>query len=105
MLADLANRYIDANKPWIIIKDEKRKNEVQEICTQGLNMFRSLMIYLSPVNPIIAKKSRVFFNEDNWQWSDASTPLLKKELAKFSPLLTRVDPKQVNILVDKSNDI
>ena len=63
------------------------------------------MIYLSPVNPMIAKKSKEFFNEKNWQWSDASTPLLNKELAKFSPLLTRVDHKQVNSLIDTSNDI
>ena len=105
LLADLANRYIDTNKPWILIKDEENKIKVQEICTQGLNMFRSLIIYLSPVNPMIAKKSKEFFNEKNWQWSDASTPLLNKELAKFSPLLTRVDHKQVNSLIDKSNDI
>ncbi|MAD91884.1 MAG: methionine--tRNA ligase [Gammaproteobacteria bacterium] len=101
LLADLANRYIDKNKPWIIIKDEERKNEVQQICTQGLNMFRSLMIYLSPVNPMIAEKTRNFFNEDVWQWSDASTPLLNVKLTKFNPLLMRIDSKQVQCLLEE----
>ena len=43
-LADKANRYIDDHKPWVMIRDEDRSAEVQLVCTQGLNMFRSLMI-------------------------------------------------------------
>ncbi len=103
-LADKANRYIDENKPWVMIKDEERRSEVQQVCTQGLNMFRSLMIYLSPVNPGIAKDARHFFNESNWHWDNASIPLLDVSLPKFKPLLTRVDSDQIQRLVEQSQE-
>ena len=45
-LADKANRYIDTWKPWVMAKDEDKQELVQLVCTQGINMFRSLMIYL-----------------------------------------------------------
>ena len=54
-LADKANRHIDENKPWVMIKDESQLDQVQAVCTQGINMFRSLMIYLAPVLPDLAE--------------------------------------------------
>ena len=62
-LADKANRYIDEHKPWVMAKDEDRLPEVQLVCTQGINMFRSLMVYLSPVIPGVASGARAFLNE------------------------------------------
>lgn len=103
-LADKANRYIDEKKPWVMIKDEERRSEVQQVCTQGLNMFRSLMIYLSPVNPGVAKDARHFFNESDWHWDNASIPLLDVSLLKFKPLLTRVDSDQIQRLVEQSQE-
>jgi methionyl-tRNA synthetase len=103
-LADKANRYIDENKPWIMIKDEERVAEVQRVCTQGLNMFRSLMIYLSPVIPAVAKAAREYLNTSEWCWQDASAPLLGAELPKFKPLLTRVEPEQVQRIVEQSQE-
>ncbi len=101
-LAGQANRYIDERKPWIMAKDEAQLRDVQAVCTQGLNLFRSLMIYLAPVLPEIAEKSREFFAEDQWQWSDASKPLLGTTIRKFQPLLTRVEPDKVASMVEQS---
>ena len=103
-LADKANRYIDEHKPWVMIKDEDQVSEVQAVCTQGLNMFRSMMIYLSPVIPAVADGSRAFLNESPWQWSDASTPLLGTNINKFKPLLTRVESDQVQRMVEQSKE-
>ena len=101
-LADKANRYIDDNKPWVMVKDEAKIAEVQGVCTQGLNMFRSLMIFLSPVIPVVAKDARAYLREENWRWRDASSPLLGTVLPKFRPLLTRVDADQVQSMVEQS---
>jgi methionyl-tRNA synthetase len=103
-LADQANRYIDDNKPWVMIKDEERLSDVQLVCTQGLNMFRSLMIYLSPVIPAVAEDARLFLSEDRWQWQDAMSPLLAATVSKFRPLLTRVEPGQVQRMVEQSRE-
>ena len=103
-LADKANRYIDEHKPWVMAKDEDRLPEVQNVCTQGLNMFRSLMIYLAPVIPRTAAAAREFLGEDGWTWECAGEPLLGKSINKFKPLLTRVDPKQVERMVEQSKE-
>ncbi len=103
-LADKANRYIDDHKPWVLAKDEKRLPEVQDVCTQGLNMFRSLMIYLSPVLPEVAAGARDFFGENSWDWQAAGSALLGARINPFKPLLTRVDPKQVEKMVEQSRE-
>ncbi len=103
-LADKANRYIDDLKPWVMIKDEDKLQDVQRVCTQGLNLFRSLMIYLSPVIPRVAADARAYLSEDQWHWRDASTPLLGATLPKFKPLLTRVESEQVQRLVEQSQE-
>ena len=53
-LADDANLYIDEHKPWLLAKDPARAAEVQAVCTQGLNLFRVLTLYLKPVLPRLA---------------------------------------------------
>ncbi len=103
-LADQANRYIDENKPWVMIKDESKGDEVQQVCTQGLNMFRSLMIYLTPVIPDIAERAQSFLGEENWHWNDASAPLLGSHINKFKPLLTRVEVDQVQKMIEQSQE-
>ena len=85
-LADKANRYIDDNKPWLMIKDADKAADVQFVCTQGLNMFRSLMIYLSPAVPRIAQDAREYLNEESWQWQDSAAPLLGGQWPEFKPL-------------------
>ncbi len=101
-LADKANRHIDENKPWVLIKDESHLDQVQAVCTQGINMFRSLMIYLAPVLPDLAEKAREFLGEEQWHWRDASAPLLGTSINKFKPLLTRIEPDKVANMVEQS---
>ena len=101
-LADKANRYIDDNKPWQMIKDEALQADVQGVCTQGLNLFRSLMIYLTPVVPAVSADARGFLNEDNWRWQDAGTPLLGTTINKFKPLLQRVESAQIERMLEQS---
>ncbi len=103
-LADAANQYIDTWKPWVLAKDEDKQELVQLVCTQGINMFRSLMIYLSPVLPVVAKDAQAFLNEESWQWQDASSPLLGVTLPKFKPLLTRVEADDVQRMVEQSKE-
>jgi methionyl-tRNA synthetase len=102
--ADLANRYIDEHKPWLMIKDPARHPEVQGVCTQGINQFRSLMIYLAPVIPAVAEAAREFLGDDCWQWSTAAEPLLGQKINPFTPLLTRVDTAKVENMLAASKD-
>jgi methionyl-tRNA synthetase len=103
-LADEANRYIDEHKPWVMIKDQDRQADVQAVCTQGLNLFRSLMVYLSPVIPSIADRSRKFLGEETWTWQSAGQPLLDARINPFEPLLTRVEQQQVDKMIEQSKE-
>lgn len=101
-LADEANRYIEVKKPWVMIKDEKRETDVQAVCTQGLNLFRTLMVYLSPVVPALAADSRGLFREDLWSWDSALKPLLAHSISNYKPLLTRVEQSQVDKMLEET---
>ena len=101
-LADSANRYIEEKKPWVMSKDSERADEVQAVCTQGLNLFRSLMIFLTPVVPALAKKVQVLFGETEWTWAASSQPLLRTKIRPYEPLLTRVEQAQVQHMVEDS---
>jgi methionyl-tRNA synthetase len=101
-LADQANRYIEERKPWAMAKDPQQLANVQAVCTQGLNLFRALMVYLTPVMPSLAADAQRLFKESTWNWQAAATPLLASEIADYQPLLTRIDPKDVQKMVEQS---
>ena len=103
-LADRANQYIDLHKPWILAKQPEKAADVQDICTQGLNLFRVLMIYLQPILPDMALKARRFFQESSWDWASAATPLLGSVIKPYEPLATRLDPKAVARLIQPQAD-
>ena len=102
-LADRANQYIDAQKPWMLAKDVNNAALVQSVCTQGLNLFRVLMIYLAPVLPEMAAKARRFLQESTWSWAHAATPLLSTSILAYEPLALRLDAKAVAALVEPEN--
>jgi methionyl-tRNA synthetase len=99
-LADRANQYVDLRKPWMLAKDPHKAAEVQEVCTQGLNLFRVLMIYLQPVLPQMAEKAQRFFQEASWTWAHAAKPLLSTRINPYEPLAVRLDAKIVARLVE-----
>lgn len=99
-LADKANQYVDEQKPWVLIKDEERQAEVQGVCTQGINMFRALVAYLKPVMPQLAADSEQFLNAGKLMWDSPTSPLLGHEIVKFKVLMSRVDPKAIEAMIE-----
>ena len=99
-LADRANRYVDLHKPWALAKDPAQASEVRAVATQGINLFRALMIYLTPVLPRVAEAAGQFLGVPIRAWSDADTPLLDAPLNAYQPLATRLDPVIVSALVE-----
>src|ERR1700728_4510448 len=103
-LADRANQYIDSHKPWTLAKQPDKGAEVQAVCTQGLNLFRVLMIYLQPVLPHMAAQARRFLRESEGSWEGASKPLLGTSILPYEPLATRLDSKAVSALIGPEAD-
>jgi methionyl-tRNA synthetase len=99
MLADKANQYIDTQKPWLLAKDPARAQEVQAVCTQGLNLFRSLVGFLKPVMPNLAAGAEAFLQAPLSRWEQLDTPLLDHAIRTYEALATRLDSKVVAQLV------
>jgi methionyl-tRNA synthetase len=101
-LTDRANLYIDQRKPWLMAKDPAQAGDVQGVCTQGLNLFRALVVYLKPIMPRLAAGAEQFLGLEPQRWDDPAQPLLGTMIGNYAPLATRVDPAATKALVDAS---
>jgi methionyl-tRNA synthetase len=103
-LADVANRYIDERKPWVIAKEAGRDGELQDVCSMGLNLFRLLIGYLRPILPGTAEKAESFLRIAPLDWEALAWPLVDHTIGTFEPLMTRVDPKRVEGMLEASKE-
>jgi methionyl-tRNA synthetase len=103
-LADRANQYIDANKPWVLAKEAGREQEVQDVCSVGLNLFRVLATWLQPVLPAMAAGVESFLNLPAMRWDAIEVPLTDHRINKFKPLMTRVEQDKVNAMLEDSRE-
>ena len=99
-LADRTNHYIAEHEPWKHAKAPSQSDQVQGVCSLGINAFRVLMVYLKPILPAMAAKAEAFLNIAELTWDDAATPLLDHSIDTFRPLLTRIDKNDVDRVVE-----
>lgn len=102
-LADKANQYIDAQAPWVTIKDESKQAFTHDVCSMGIHLFRILMIYLSPVLPKLAAEAQGFLN-DEFTWDAIQEVKLGHSINKFKAMIQRVDTDKVAAMVEASKE-
>jgi methionyl-tRNA synthetase len=105
-IADVANQYVDENKPWLLAKDESKVAELHEVCTTALILFRQLTVMLSPVLPHVAARVQEFLGDAAFSWDDTRgekvySTMLGRTIGAYSHLMQRVDAKMVEDLFDK----
>ena len=98
-LADQANQFIAEEAPWQLIKSDDTRERAHQVCSDGLNLFRLLMIYLKPVLPALAARAETFLNVAPLTWQDHVSELTGHRINPFNPLLARLEAKQVEALV------
>ena len=100
LLADKANAFVDTNKPWEIAKTGSPE-DLHRTCTDALQIFRLLTLYLKPVMPRLAENVEKFLNIAPLTWADAGSLLPGGHvITEYKHLMTRVDPKQLDALFD-----
>lgn len=100
-LADEVNEYVDANKPWELAKQEGQEVRLQQVCSELINAFRILTVYLSPVLPQLAAKAAEFLNVAPLHWKDSLTLLPENHVIRpYQHLMQRVDVAQIDKLVE-----
>lgn len=100
-LADRANEYIAEQAPWQLAKDESKLEQVQQVCSMGIHMFRALMIYLTPVIPELSAQAQGFLN-DNFNWESSQSVLTGHTISPFKALLQRVPTEKIDAMIEDS---
>jgi methionyl-tRNA synthetase len=103
--ADRVNQYFDDKKPWTLTADPAHRQELQRVCSECISAFYRMTIMLQPVLPRTAELVEQWLGTPNLVWADLSakpeglgrTP---SRVAAYKHLLNRIDPKQMDALVE-----
>ena len=91
-------------KPWALAKEEGNEQQVNDIYSMGINLFRILAIYLKPVLPKTIEQAEIFLNTGSLTWLDIDSPLLNHEINKFKPLMTRIETDKIDAIQEASKE-
>ena len=100
-LADNANAFVEANKPWEL-KAPGNEQRLQEVCTIAINLFRQLAVYLAPVLPKQAELTGTLLNDPITRWNQAQQPLVGTTVGKFKHMIQKVEAKDVHKMIEDS---
>lgn len=104
-LADAANPFVEHAKPWEMKKDAEREDELRDLCTIALNLFRQLAIYLAPVLPDLAQQCGDLLGDEITAWEQSRTPLLGTPVSKFKRMMDRVQIEDLQKMIDESKEL
>ena len=99
-IADVVNQRYDQAKPWELAKDASQHAELQRICSDAIDAFYVLTVYLAPVLPATARRvaRELFGIEHELTFADLRT--LPGRIRPFKHLITRVEEGQLERLFD-----
>ncbi|TAN00597.1 MAG: methionine--tRNA ligase subunit beta, partial [Rhodanobacteraceae bacterium] len=103
-VADEANAYVAEHAPWVLAKNESKRDELHVVLTLALNYFRLLTIWLAPAVPATAARAFDFLNDLPNRFDAAHTPLLGTAILPFKTLATRIEPRQIAAMIEASKE-
>ncbi|MEO6117916.1 MAG: methionine--tRNA ligase [Methylotenera sp.] len=104
-LADIANGYVAEKAPWVMAKQEGQETALQQVCTDALEMFRLLTLYLKPVLPELAGHIEKFLNISVLSWSSVESSLTAQHTINvYDHLITRIDPKLIEAMTEANKE-
>jgi methionyl-tRNA synthetase len=104
-LADIANGFVAEKAPWVIAKQEGQDEALQQVCSDALEMFRLLTLYLKPVLPKLANEIELFLNIEPLTWQTTGRSLqAAHNINAYEHLITRVDPKLIEAMTEANKE-
>jgi methionyl-tRNA synthetase len=99
-IADFVNQRYDQAKPWELAKDPARRADLHRVCSDAIDAFFVLTIYLAPVLPATARRvAKELFGLDR-ELSFEDLKFLPDNIRSFKHLITRVEDRQLDELFD-----
>ncbi len=104
-LADRANQFVNDHAPWELAKQAGKEAELHRVCSEALNLFRLLTIYLKPVLPKLAADVEAFLRVAPLAWTDVAALLPAGHvIGEYKHLTTRVERKQIDALIEANRE-
>ena len=104
-LADKANGFVAAAAPWDMAKQAGREVELHAVCSDALEMFRLLTLYLKPVLPQLAAAVESFLNIAPLQWAHAVDAMpADHAINAYQHLAARLDSKRIEAMVEANRE-
>lgn len=104
-LADAANPFVEHAKPWELNKAESRQEELRNVCTVALNLFRQLAIYLAPVLPDLAEQCGELLGDPITSWGQSQVSLVGRPVNKFQRMMDRIQSEDLEKMIEESKEI
>jgi methionyl-tRNA synthetase len=101
-VADRANQYVEHAQPWTLRADASQAQRLQDVCSVALNLFRQIVVYLAPVLPRLAEQTAELLNRPIRHWDESQEPLVGTPVNKFTHMMKRVEPRQVDAMIAAS---
>jgi methionyl-tRNA synthetase len=102
-LTDKANGFVADKAPWVMAKAEGQDDALKEVCSDALEMFRLLTLYLKPVLPKLASEIEQFLNIAPLTYADVNASL-SKNINEYTHLITRVDGKAIEAMTEANKE-
>ncbi len=104
-LADNVNGFVDSEKPWELAKRDDSNAALHLACSIIINAFHLLTAYLTPILPKLAADAAAFLDVNGYDWADTKRLLPADHRIKpYKHLMSRIDPKQIDALLDAPKD-
>jgi len=99
-VADLVNQRYDQQKPWELAKDPGKRADLHRVCTDAIDAFFLLTVYLAPILPVTASRvaRELFGLGHDLTFEDCKTR--PERIRPFKHLITRVEERQLDELFD-----
>ncbi|HJS22414.1 MAG TPA: methionine--tRNA ligase [Steroidobacteraceae bacterium] len=103
-LADRMNEAINEEQPWVLAKEPTQERRLWEVCSDCMDAFRRLTLFLAPILPATAERAAVMLGLRtplSWQQLREDPPLTIKP---YEHLMQRVDPTQIDALFESAEE-
>jgi len=104
LIADLVNGHIAAKAPWLMAKHEDQREALHQVCSFSLAAFRLLGGLLKPVLPATVEAAEQFLAAPIADFDSACATLHNHTIRAFEPLLSRIDSKRIEAMVEASKE-
>ena len=104
-LADRVNQRFDQAKPWELAKNSAKREELHAICSDALQAFFALTVYLAPILPATASRvaRELFGMERELRFEDRKQR--PRRIRPFKHLITRVEERQLDALFEQEKAV